>query len=100
MERAEKATEEPVWRTEDFWGETLCYIFKTPMKEWIAGGRGADAPTAFPILGETDDFVYRMVSPGDVNYNTENEAQAQRYEEMSDTLYSGDLAFEILDSHQ
>lgn len=93
-----KATEEPGWRTEDFWGGTLCYIFKTPMEEWIAGGRGADAPTAFRVLGETDAYVYRMVFPGDVNYDPENQAQTQRYEEMWDTLYSGDLAFEILDS--
>lgn len=95
-----KATEEPGWRTEDFWGGTLCYIFKTPMEEWIAGGRSADVPTAFRVLGETDAYVYRMVFPGDVNYDPENQAQTQRYEEMWDTLYSGDLAFEIFDSPQ
>lgn len=92
-----KATDEPGWRTENFWGGTLCYIFKTPMVEWLAGGCGADAPTEFRILRETDEFVYRMVFPGDMNYDPENQAQTQRYEEMWDTLFNGDLSFEILE---
>lgn len=92
-----KATDEPGWRTEDFWGGTLCYIFKTPMEEWLASGRGADAPTEFRILGENDAYVYRMVFPGDMNYDPENQAQTQRYEEMWDTLFNGDLSFAILE---
>lgn len=68
------------------WSGDLGYLFCYTPAQWEENGKGAQIPTEYKVLSETEDWVVVLQRPGDIQYDPADTRQAEVYQKMSAQL--------------